>query len=184
MRFARVEASVVQEIIDLPEGVEPQSAFHQSLADHMHKCDEMTKPGWSYDGQKFIPPARVELGVVKATYTRAVDELAEAQRLRWITPGEGQALTYQRKVEEAKRAVLEAAPAAGDYPMLAASVGIDGDDVKAVGTLVLAMDAQWAVIGAAIERRRMSAKRDIQSAEDEEAILAIMAGITWPDAPE
>lgn len=107
-----------------------------------------------------------------------IDRDAEVERLKYITAGAGQALTYQRKVEEARAAVAEDEPSPEAYPLLAASIGIDGEDVASVASTVIAMDAAWLQIGAAIETVRLSAKREIDSAEDEAAVLAVL--VRWP----
>ncbi|WP_155272903.1 MULTISPECIES: hypothetical protein [Agrobacterium] len=135
------------------------------------------------DGAIVAPPPAEEipLSEIKAKLKARVDALAEAERKRYITPGEGQAMTYQRKVEEAKRAILEEEPTAADYTMLAASLGVDGETVKEVATIVLAMDAAWAVIGAGIEKVRMNAKKAIDGAASADAANAIVDAIVWPE---
>lgn len=110
----------------------------------------------------------------------AIDRAAEAERLKYITGGAGQAMTYQRKVEEARMADAEADPVAADYPLLAASVGIDGQTVADVADLVLAMDAQWSVIGAAIEAARRAGKQAVAEAADEAAVRAAFEAVAWP----
>jgi hypothetical protein len=107
----------------------------------------------------------------------AVDAAAEAARLRYITPGAGQALSYLRKEEEARRFVAlsqndQAAATVGQFPMLAAALGADGDTIAAVAGVVLNRAAAWGLIGAEIERRRLAAKRAIGAAADEAAIAA------------
>ncbi|PZR94181.1 MAG: hypothetical protein DI537_08815 [Stutzerimonas stutzeri] len=123
-------------------------------------------------------PAPVTLEAVKRHLKAAIDAQAEVQRLRWITPGSGQAMTYARKVEEAKAVQSAAEPDPADYPLLAASIGIDGDDVEAVAVTVLAMDAAWAQIGVAIEAARLGAKKAVDNSVDVETALAI--GAEWP----
>ncbi|XUY27838.1 hypothetical protein RMR21_005635 [Agrobacterium sp. rho-8.1] len=129
-----------------------------------------------------IPPFAIpepDLEEIKRLLKTQIDEEAETARLRYITGGAGQAMTYQRKVEEAKRAVLEDNPLPDDYPMLSASLGIDGETIKDIALLVLTMDAQWAVIGSAIERARQTAKEAIGGAETVEA-AQIAAQVVWP----
>jgi hypothetical protein len=131
---------------------------------------------------KTIPPFALpapDLDEVKRALKALIDDEAETARLRYITGGAGQAMTYQRKVEEAKRAVLEDNPLSEDYPMLSASLGIDGETIKDIGLLVLAMDARWAVIGSAIERARQTAKEAVSGAETVEA-AQIAAQVVWP----
>lgn len=125
-------------------------------------------------------PLAETLDQVKDRLKRWVDTSAETERKKYITPGEGQAMTYQRKVEEAKRAILEEEPAAVDYPMLAASVGVDGDTVKEIATIVLAMDAAWAVIGSAIEKTRLSVKKAIDEAASAETANMVANAVVWP----
>lgn len=137
-----------------------------------------------FDGERwFLVSASDDLAHLKAKLKLQVDRSAETERMRYITAGEGQALTYSRKVEEAKRATAEADSKPEEYPMLAASLGIDGDTVKAVAEVVLAMDAAWAIIGSQIERIRLAAKQAVDAAETEGAVKAVLDGIEWP-APQ
>lgn len=152
---------------------------HESfVSDDMGNRHRQMIAEWESRGN-VIPPYLVELNALKATLRTKIDDDAEAARLRYITGGAGQAMTYQRKVEEAKQAILEEDPEAGDYPMLAASLGIDGVTVKAVAALVLQMDALWAVTGSAIERLRQTAKEAVSRAETAEA-AQIAAKVVWP----
>lgn len=147
----------------------PEGAEEISKSDYIAELDASREP---------LAETLVQL---KDRLKRWVDTSAETERKRYITPGEGQAMTYQRKVEEAKRAILEEEPAAADYPMLAASLGVDGDTVKEIATIVLAMDAAWAVIGSAIEKIRMNTKKAVDEAASAEAVNAIVAAIVWPE---
>jgi len=124
-----------------------------------------------------VPEGRV-LVAVRTALTFEIDNEAERQRQRWITPGAGQAMTYARKVEEAKAVQLAVEPDPADFPMLAASIGIDGDDIEAVAATVLAMDAAWAQTGAAIEAARLRAKRDIGEATTISAAQGVSP--VWP----
>lgn len=180
-RFARIENGVVLEIIILD--VAPEDAFHPGIAATLKECAAQVEPNWLLKGNKFEAPAVVvpTLEAIKAALKVTVDTTAEAERKKYITPGEGQAMTYQRKVEEAARAILEEEPTAANYPMLAASLGVDGETVKDVATIVLAMDAGWAAIGAGIEKIRMNAKKAIDEAASAEAASAIVDAIVWPE---
>lgn len=118
------------------------------------------------------------LAAVKADRRAHIDREAEAERLKYITGGAGQAMTYSRKLEEARAAAAEEEPEAETYPLLAASLGIDGATVAAVAQVVIGMDAAWTVIGAAIEAARLGAKKAIDDAEDEAAVRAVEP--VWP----
>ncbi len=119
------------------------------------------------------------LAQLKEQRKAAIDAEAERQRLRWITPGSGQAMTYSRKVDQAKAVLAATNPQPEDYPMLAASIGIDGADIVAVAATVIAMDDAWEQIGAAIEMARLGGKRAVDLAETVEAVSVV--SIAWPE---
>ncbi len=111
---------------------------------------------------------------------KSVDLQAEACRLLFITDGAGQAMTYQRKLEEA-RAYSEVGDApAGTYPLLEASVGIEGVSVAAIATLVVATSDAWGKLAAEIERERLGAKHDIDAASSIDAVNKILVALDWP----
>lgn len=84
-----------------------------------------------------------DLAAIKAGYKAAIDADAGVQRLRYITPGGGQALTYMQKADEAKRYLSTTKPVAGDYPLLAAEVGITAENIAGVAAVVAAAFSQW-----------------------------------------
>lgn len=122
----------------------------------------------------------VGLDGMREAVLRDIDAEAERQRRRYITPGSGQAMTYARKVEEAHLLKAASDPQPADYPMLAASVGIDGDTVEEVADLVLAMDAAWLKMGADIEKARLVAKEDAKRAQDAVTMRKALTDIKWP----
>lgn len=124
----------------------------------------------------------VSIGALKSGLKSQVDAAAETERLKYITPGEGQAMTYQQKVDEARAFKIASNPKAADYPVLSSEVGITAETLSEVADVVLAAFAQWQLIGAAIESIRLGAKRDIDAAEDEAAARAIIDTIVWPSA--
>lgn len=108
-----------------------------------------------------------------------VDRRAEGERLRHITPGDGQALVYVEKLSEARTvAALGGKPRPEDYPLLAA----EGDDIAAIASAVLFQADAWKAIAADIERRRLGAKRDIAAAADVDAVEAVLAAGGWGKA--
>ncbi len=177
--WARIDAGRVVELTDL----DPAGRYHPDWI--WHPCASDVEPGWIYDGASFAPPPPAPpltgdaLAALKAALRAGIDAEAELQRLRYITGGAGQAMTYARKTEEAKAASVDLAPTAEAYPLLAASVGIDGADIAEVAAVVLAMDAQWSIIGAAIEAARLAAKKAVSDAGDEASARAA-AVVTWP----
>lgn len=121
----------------------------------------------------------LSLTSLKTALKQAIDAAAERERMRYITGGAGQAMTYARKVEQARAVQADADPQPADYPLLAASIGIDGVDIQAVAATILGLDAAWEQIGAAIEAVRLSAKRAVDLASD----AATAAAVTplWPE---
>lgn len=129
---------------------------------------------------------RLDLGptidTLKLTLTTQVDAEAEATRLLWITPGSGQALTYEQKRIEAERMATDPAPQPEAYPMLAAEVGITADTLTAVGALVRARAAAWTAIAAQIESLRLQAKAAVMAANNAAEARAA-AAVQWPAGP-
>lgn len=130
------------------------------------------------------------LGEAKAAAQARVDTAAEAARLKYITTGAGQALTYQRKSTERMAylsAVQMGAPVStAAFPMLAASIGVEvpntgveAADLAAVAALIGAREAGFAVVGSQIERLRLTAKAAIAAAANEGQIAAAEA-VVWP----
>lgn len=129
-----------------------------------------------------------DLAALRAQALERIDAEAERERLRYLTPGAGQALEYQATAEEALALQAEGAPEPDpqDYPMLAAEQAA----LAAVGTAatledvagqVLAERAAWSAIGAAIKSVRRGAKLQAEAAESAEAIEAIFP-LAWPAA--
>src|SRR5690625_69854 len=97
-------------------------------------------------------------------FIEEVDRLTEASRLRYITPGVGQAMTYEQKHREAL---------AGDGPLLQAEAEALDKTVAEVASEVLAAHAAWQVAGAHIEALRLKAKQDVRGANTAAEMHAI-----------
>ncbi|MAD46103.1 MAG: hypothetical protein CMH98_13965 [Oceanospirillaceae bacterium] len=127
-----------------------------------------------------------ELNNLKAQAKLEIDRQAEAQRMKYMSKGEGKAAVYLEKIKEADRyradAIAEAAayPAGADqvvldnktlesivserYPLLASTIGIDGNTLDDVVVVIEAMRAQWKTIAADIERKGKLAQKAIDDA--------------------
>lgn len=123
----------------------------------------------------------------------SVDATAEKERLKYITNGVGQSMTYTEKFNQAvdyskKYTAHQAdpknvtAPVENEYPLLRASIGIDGSSMIEVAETVTYAFALWEKIGAAIEGIRLKAKAAIGDAKTEEEAQAVFASIKWPNA--
>lgn len=131
-------------------------------------------------------PEPPSLEDVKADLLSRIDRTAEDIRLRYITPGSGQALTYDRKRREAAAAIVDPAPDADKYPVLAASIGIEvpstgnlKTDFDAIANIVLAREEQWAGIAYHVELRRLGGKRAIEAAQTIEDAQAAFDAVDW-----
>lgn len=178
--YAHIDGGVVLNVVELP--FPPNDVFPPEIAEKHILCPASVEHGWTYDGENFIPPEHAAplLSELKSQLKMMVDASAEVERLKYITPGAGQAMTYQQKVEEARAFKAVSNPQASDYLILASEVGITAETLSEVADIVLAAFAQWQQIGAVIESIRLGAKRDIDAAEDETAARAIVDAIEWP----
>lgn len=127
-----------------------------------------------------VDPDPEPLDVSIANALKSVDSAAETARGAFITPGAGQTMTYQAKEAEADAILQDANPDPAFYPMLAACIGIDGGTLEAVAETIRAKRDAWLVIGAEIEKRRLTAKAAIKDATTHEDIQTILDGLTWP----
>lgn len=109
-----------------------------------------------------------------------IDLEAERVRLRFITPGAGQAMVYQRKAEEARAYLAGVDFDPERYPILRASVGIEADTIGEVANLVLAREQEWVFVGAAIEAARLGAKASIDLADTIEEANRAASDVVWP----
>lgn len=122
----------------------------------------------------------LSLDNLKENLKREIDSGAEIEHLKYMTSGAGRAMIYQRKVEDAKRALAETNPKPTDYPLLAASIGIEGENIKEVANCIVATDIRCSKVGAQIERIRFIARKDIDDAVDKDAARTILATVKWP----
>lgn len=99
----------------------------------------------------------------------AIDEAAEATRLRYITPGAGQAMVYQTKGAEASDLL---AGGAGPHPLLEAEAIATGVTVEELAASVVAMMRDWTSIAAIIEARRLAGKASVRNAVSIDLIQA------------
>lgn len=124
----------------------------------------------------------------KATLRQRVDADAEAVRLKYITPGDGMAMTYREKFEQALEVIAlgqEVADAltleqrVDQYPTLAASVGEEAETLFAAAQLVQQRYEAFADLSYAIEKTRLAGKAAIQAATTVAGVESAYASITW-----
>lgn len=195
--FARIVDGVVVEIVTLPKSLKPTDIFSANLTGDWLAVPENVEPNWLYDGKTFAAPPTIEVDLLalKTTIKNQIDVAAENERLKYITAGVGQSMTYQTKFEQAvdysKKYAAHTAdpknvttPDENEYPLLRASIGIDGSSMIEVAETVTYAFALWEKIGAAIEGIRLKAKAAIGEAKSEEEAEAILSAVQWPKAKQ
>jgi hypothetical protein len=128
------------------------------------------------------PVVTIDLVTAKARARTAINVAAENERLKYLTPGDGQFLTYSKKLDEARLILLDAAAAdaldsaalKAAFPMIWASIPSDGATASAVAAVVQAKALQWAQIGAEIEKKRNTLLDAIDAAQTVEAVNAVV----------
>lgn len=141
--------------------------------------------GDAWDGTAYHPP----LARLKEKLAARIDADAERERGRHITLGAGQALTYREKADQAL-AVLDLGEEAANaltpeeqiaqFPVLAASVGVETATLYEAAELVAARNEAWASLGGMIERARLMGKKAIAEATTEAGCHAAYEAVTWP----
>lgn len=152
------------------------------------ETDEALAEVLSGYGLRMFPPT---LGETKEALKVRVDAAAENERLKYITAGVGQSMTYTEKFNQAvdysKKYAAHAnapknipEPNEADYLLLKAGLGIDGKTLIEVAETVTYAYAIWQKIGAAIEATRLESKAAIENAKTAEEAQAVFASIKWP----
>lgn len=117
----------------------------------------------------------IDLNILRAYLARTIDAEAELIRKSFLTPGEGQAMTYQRKEAEARSWVADNTAAT---PFLDAEAPARGMTIAELAAEVIQLADAWVVIGSAIEGLRMGAKTTIAASVTLEAVL-LAATVDW-----
>jgi len=113
---------------------------------------------------------------LRAEALRAIDAGAEAMRLRFITPGSGQALSYLQKAAEADAYVAAGRPAdTGAYLLLEGEAAGRGITVSALADEVRATRDAWAGVAGTIEGVRKAGKDAVTAAVDAAGVDAARA---------
>jgi hypothetical protein len=119
--------------------------------------------------------APANLDALRTYKQNEIDAQAEAERLKYITAGYGQAMTYMAKNAEALGYL---ANNAYPTPFLTAEAAATGTTVAALALVVRDAAIAWQAAGAQIEALRMGAKAAIAAATDFVEIAAA-ATVDW-----
>jgi len=136
-------------------------------------------PNHTWNGSAWV----LDLATAKSLGQGQVNQKAEALRMSLIPGGGGQLATYQRKEDQARACLADAAPEEGKYPALSGEVGVTGSTLAAVAQAVVAKADAWWAFGDALEAVRMMANAAIDSAASPEQIDQIVAQAQWPATP-
>lgn len=118
------------------------------------------------------PEPPLDLPRIQRELKDGVDRRAEDMRARFITTGAGMAMTYQEKLSQARLALADAQLTEGEYPLLEASVGIEGASVVEVAQLVVSRYNLWVQVASMIETWRLGTKAAIDAATTREELQA------------
>ena len=124
----------------------------------------------------------IDLAKVRAFYNARIDAEAGAERSKYITDVPGQAQTYQRKEDEARRWSDGDEVAHPElYPFMIAEADMRAAPIEQVRDEIMAQVNALAPIAAMIEAKRICAKRAVDAAEDIPGI-ADAAAVDWEAA--
>lgn len=130
------------------------------------------------------------LADVKAGLKIQVDQRAEERRLQHITPGDGMAMVYREKFEEAQGVRRMGEDAANQldetqrkeqFPLLAASIPTEAATLWKIASLVADKAEAWADTSYGIEKTRIDGKAVIDAATTVEDAHSAYASISWGD---
>ena len=152
------------------------------------------------DDRPYAAPA-LAFATLQTSLSADIDAQAEAQRLKYITPGEAQMATYLLKRGQALQALaaqaanttanLTSDSLAAAYPYLANEIGITVDptskapatDIYGVARAVQAIAAVWQTLDLAIEKARLATKAAIAAATTVSAAQTAHDTVAWPAPP-
>ncbi|TCT35363.1 hypothetical protein [Martelella mediterranea] len=178
-RYARMSGAIVAEIVETDKAL--SELYHADIAAQFEAVSDDVAAGMHrQEGGAFAFPPGPELSAVTSSLSDRIDADAEDIRAKYITTGAGQAMAYLEKASQAKAYLAETDPVDADYPLLVAEVGITGETVAEVATVIDTMQKQWVAICAQIEPIRIGAKEQIKVAETVAAAQAIYDAIVWP----
>lgn len=127
------------------------------------------------DGDRIVINKQVEINRVRADLVSRIDSEAEMIRGRFITLGSGQSIVYAEKRREAEAYMADNDIDLDEIPHLAAEAAMNEIPIAEQAQIVLTMAEQWRAISAAIEFKRLGAKKAVAEVQT----LTALAAITW-----
>lgn len=120
---------------------------------------------------------------VKKEICNRIDAGAEEIRSDFITAGSGQAMIYREKLLQARACKNDPSPLPNNYPLLAVSIGIEGNTITDVANVVINANSKWISINAKIEASRLAAKQSVNNAATVDVAVSIFNKISWSVFP-
>lgn len=165
------------ELVRVTLGEEPVPEYDAELHDVIEVPESWLAGGTVWDNvtRVFVD---VSLARAKAAAFALVNRTAERLRGRYLTAGEGQAMTYIRKEAEARAWGPEVPDA--QIPFLAAEAAACGMAVADLVAVIIGQADGWVAIGSAIEARRRGLLTSIEAATSAAEVDAIDITEGWP----
>jgi hypothetical protein len=124
--------------------------------------------------------ATVDLAPLRVAAKARIDSSAEAFRLNFITPGDGQAMAYREKYDEAVLYLTDDTVPDSAIPHIVEEVGVTASTKYQVAQVVVNMRDMWKPISGRIERIRLQAKEAADVAETPAQIEAA-SQVDWSE---
>lgn len=189
-QIAETRSDIV--LADVPEHKRAQwRAVEGDKPSHNPETHTISGPVYQIESSRVLRVWTVtpkDLSATKQKLISQVDFDAELVRLKHITPGDGMAMTYREKFEQAELVneigetaanALSEAERIAAYPTLAASVGLEAATLWECAQLVRAKYAQFAQLSHVIEKTRLSGKSAVSAATTVAEAQAAYEAITW-----
>lgn len=171
----RVQGTVTVEVVLPEDSFYPWLAFYRGVY-------TVSPPEYAVSAQLM---ESFELTEYKIDAMIVVDEQAELERLKIISPGSGLAAIYIFKADEATRLMAQYEsnpdfePTEEEFPFMFGEVGITSDSPKGVAEVILTNQRIWTAIGGQIESIRLNAKKSILEATKRSEVSDIMTNLRW-----
>ncbi|EJF89128.1 hypothetical protein [Bartonella tamiae] len=191
--YVRLLNNSVDEVVQLTIDITPHDIYVPEIAKEFIKAPDGVEHGWTFLNNKWEKPNSIIIAIddMRTNFKNLVDQDAEQERLKYITNGVGQSMTYQEKIAQAASYSKQYAtfladtdksphPNEEDYPLLKASLGIDGDTLLEVAEKVTSAYRQWQKVGAAIEETCLKTKQQIDQASQISEVEIIYNTLLWP----
>ncbi len=122
-----------------------------------------------------LTPGAIDFAPIRQVLAAKVDYEAELTRMKFLTPGTGQALTYSYKADEARSWTKDHDVAT---PFLTAEAAARDMTVADLAAEIMTSIEEWSRVGALIEAKRMAAKTALTIADGFPA-LAAASTVDW-----